>query len=211
MQLAKFNELPIIGIVRGATTEQLMPVVEVAVEAGLCTLEITLNRMEALVQIEQIRKAFGHAIELGAGTVLKADAAEAAIAAGASFIVTPAVLPEVIEVCRRRGIPVFPGALTPTEILYAHQAGAAMVKVFPASVLGPEYIRAVRGPFPDIPLLLTGGVTVESVPEYFRAGANAVGIGGEIFKREWMESRNLSAIKEAAGAFIEAVKKSARF
>jgi len=210
MNLEKFKQLPIVGIVRGAGTEQLLPVVETALEAGLHALEITLNRVEAVAQIELIRKAFGRDLELGAGTVLKAEAAEAAINAGAQFIVTPAVLPEVIAVCRRREVPVFPGAMTPTEILYAHWAGAVMVKVFPAGVLGPNYIRALRGPFPNISLMPTGGVSVESVREYFRAGANAVGIGGEIFKREWMEAKDLAAIAQAARAFVQAVKESPR-
>jgi len=210
MKLERFEQLPIIGIVRGATTEQVLKVVEAAMEAGLCTLEITLNRVEAVAQIERLHEAFGHELELGAGTVLKAEAADAAINAGARFIVTPAVLPEVIQVCREREVPVFPGAMTPTEILYAHWAGAAMVKVFPAGSLGPGYIKALRGPFPQIPLMPTGGVSVESIPDYFRAGANAVGIGGEIFKREWLETGNIQAVAEAARAFVKAVKESPR-
>jgi len=210
MKLERFEQLPIIGIVRGATTEQVLKVVEAAMEAGLGTLEITLNRVEAVAQIERLAEAFGHELELGAGTVLKAEAADAAINAGARFIVTPAVLPEVIQVCREREVPVFPGAMTPTEILYAHWAGAAMVKVFPAGSLGPGYIKALRGPFPDIPLMPTGGVSVESVPDYFRAGANAVGIGGEIFKREWLETGNIKAVTEAARAFVKAVQESPR-
>jgi len=210
VKLEKFEQLPIIGIVRGATTEQVLKVVEAAMEAGLGTLEITLNRVEAVTQIERLAEAFGHELELGAGTVLKPEAAVAAISAGAQFIVTPAVLPDVIQVCREREVPVFPGAMTPTEILYAHWAGAAMVKVFPAGSLGPGYIKSLRGPFPNIPLMPTGGVSVESVPDYFRAGANAVGIGGEIFKREWMDAGNVKAIAEAARAFVRAVQESPR-
>ena len=145
-KLPKFERLPIIGIIRGAGTEQMLLAVEVAVEAGLNTLEITLNRPEAITQLERLRRDFGVDLELGAGTVLTAEAAESAINAGAEFIVTPALLPEVIEVCRRRQVPVFPGAMTPTEILYAYRAGAAMVKVFPAGGLGPGYIKALRGP-----------------------------------------------------------------
>lgn len=211
MKLARFEKLPIIGIARGATLAELLPAVEAAVSAGLCTLEVTMNRPEALAQIKRLRRDYGRDLELGAGTVLTAKAAEAAIAAGAEFLVTPAVLPEVVKAAKRKRVPVFLGAMTPTEILAAERAGAAMVKVFPASVLGPEFIRAVRGPFPDIRLLPTGGVTVESVPEYFRAGAKGVGIGGEIFKKEWMQAGDVKKIAEAARSFIEAVEQSARF
>lgn len=195
-----------IGILRGAETEALEGAVEAVVEAGILTLEITLNRPEAFQQIALIKDRFRDQIQLGAGTVLKMEAAQKAIKAGAEFIVTPALILEVIEFCRKRAIPVFPGAMTPSEILGAHLAGAEMVKVFPASVLGPQYIKSLRGPFPEIKLIPTGGVTLASVPEYFKAGANALGVGGEIFKKEWLERWRWQEIKDAAKKYVEAVQ-----
>ena len=125
---------------------------------------------------------------------------------GAEFIVTPALIPEVVEFCRDRDIPVFPGAMSPTEIFYAHQAGAEMVKIFPASSLGPGYIKSIKGPFPDIPLMPTGGVTVEQVPDYFASGAEAIGVGGEIFNGKWMAEGNWKAIEEAATGYVKAIR-----
>ena len=200
------NQLPIIGIIRGAETAAAEAAVDAAVAGGFRSLEITLNRPEVFDQIAAIKKRYGGDIEMGAGTVLDADAAGRAVDAGAEFIVTPALLPDVIEFCRARGVPVFPGAMSPTEILAAHRAGAEMVKVFPSSVLGPRYIKSLRGPFPDIRLMPTGGVTVENVAEYFRAGAAALGVGGEIFKKEWMEGGDWAAIEKAAKSYVEAVK-----
>lgn len=202
------KELPIIGIIRGADTKAVEAAVESALEAGMRTLEITLNLAEAYDQIKLIRDRYKSEIELGAGTVLAVDSASRAIAAGAEFIVTPAFIPEVIEFCRNQHIHVFPGAMTPTEILAAHQAGAEMVKVFPALTLGPAYIKSLKGPFPDIKLIPTGGVTVELVSEYFKAGASALGVGGEIFRREWLAKGDWAAIKKAAKAYVKAVRES---
>lgn len=198
--------IPIIGIIRGASTEAVEGAIAATLEGGLRTLEITLNRPEALDQIAAIKKRYGADIELGAGTVLDTAAAEKAIASGAEFIVTPALLPDVVEFCVKRSVPVFPGAMTPTEILAAHRAGAAMIKVFPANPLGPQYIKSLKGPFPDIRLMPTGGVTVEIVGEYFSAGAAAVGVGGELFKREWLESGDWAAIEKKAAEYVRAAE-----
>lgn len=200
------NQIPIIGIIRGADTEAAEAAVDAAFNGGLRTLEITLNRPEASDQIAAIKERYAGDIEMGAGTVLDADSAEKAINAGAEFIVTPALLPDVIEFCRGRSVPVFPGAMSPTEILAAHRAGAEMVKVFPSSTLGPKYIKSLKGPFPDIRLMPTGGITIESVPEYFKAGAAALGVGGEIFKKDWMEQGDWAAIEKTAKLYVEAVK-----
>jgi len=202
------NELPIIGIIRGADSKAVESAVEAALDAGMHTLEITLNCAEAYDQIRTIKARFKSEIELGAGTVLARDAANKAIAAGAEFIVTPAFIPEVIEFCRNQSIHIFPGAMTPTEIFNAHQAGAEMIKVFPAQTLGPGYIKNLKGPFPEIKLIPTGGVTVESVPEYFKAGASALGVGGEIFRREWLSKKDWASIKKTAQAYVKAVKES---
>jgi 2-dehydro-3-deoxyphosphogluconate aldolase/(4S)-4-hydroxy-2-oxoglutarate aldolase len=199
--------LPVIGIIRGAKTEAVEGAVAAAMKGGLRSLEITLNRPEACDQIARIKERYGDGIELGAGTVLDPAAAARALDAGAEFIVTPALLPDVIAFCKDRSVPVFPGAMTPTEILAAHRAGADMVKVFPASVLGAAYIKSLKGPFPDIRLMPTGGVTAERVPGYFQAGASAIGVGSELFKKEWMEKGDWAAIEKAAAAYVSAYKK----
>ena len=202
------SQVPLIGILRGIGTGSIEATVKAAMDGGFRTLEITLNRQEAFDQISKIKSRFGREIQLGAGTVLTVDAASKAIAAGAEFIVTPALVPEVIEFCKNQAIPVFPGAMTPTEILAAHQAGAEMVKVFPASCLGPAYIRSLKGPFPEIGLIPTGGVTLESVPQYFQAGASALGIGGELFKKEWVENKNWAEIGKTARNYVNAAKRN---
>jgi 2-dehydro-3-deoxyphosphogluconate aldolase/(4S)-4-hydroxy-2-oxoglutarate aldolase len=138
--------------------------------------------------------------------VIYPESAQRAINAGAQFIVTPALVPEVIEYARNQNIPVFPGAMTPTEILMAHREGAEMVKVFPASCLGPGFIRSLQGPLPFIKLVPTGGVTVESVPEYFKAGAAAVGVGGELFRKEWLAKGDWESVTKTARQYVKAIK-----
>jgi len=199
---------PIVGIIRGAEGEAAERAVEAALAGGLRTLEVTLNRPEAFDQIARIKERFGADMNIGAGTVLDAAAAERAIASGAEFIVTPALVPDAIEVCKSKSIPVFPGAMTPTEALAAHRAGAEMVKVFPAGSLGPGYIKSLKGPFPDMRLMPTGGVKLEHVADYFRAGADALGVGGEIFKREWLAGGDWASIERAAAAYVAAVEES---
>jgi 2-dehydro-3-deoxyphosphogluconate aldolase/(4S)-4-hydroxy-2-oxoglutarate aldolase len=200
------DQVPIIGIIRGAETKAVEGAVAAAVKGGIRSLEITLNRAEACEQIGEIKKRYGAEIELGAGTVLDPEAAARALDAGAEFIVTPALLPDVIAFCKERNVTVFPGAMTPSEVLSAHKAGADMVKVFPASILGAAYIKSLKGPFPDIRLMPTGGVTVERVQGYFQAGASALGVGSELFKKEWMEKGDWVAIELTARKYVEAVK-----
>ena len=200
------EEVPIIGILRGAEGEAADRAVEAALAGGLRTLEITLNRPEVFEQISRIKAHLGGKITLGAGTVLSEEAAQKATEAGAEFIVTPALVPEVIEFCLGRSVPVFPGAFSPTEVYSAHRAGARMVKVFPAGSLGPGYIKSLKGPFPNIRLMPTGGVAIGTVKEYFAAGADAVGVGGELFNRDWLSKGGWTAIEDAARAYVGAVE-----
>lgn len=202
------GQIPIIGIIRGAETAAVEKAAQAAVRGGLKILEVTLSRPEAFEQIADLKASFADEIELGAGTVLDAVSAEKAVDAGAEFIVTPALVPEVIEFCQDRSVPVFPGAFSPTEVLAAYRAGAEMVKVFPAGSVGPGYIKSLKGPFPNIHLMPTGGVSVASVPEYFRAGADAVGVGGELFRKDWLKNKEWLAIEQAAGAYVQAVEES---
>jgi 2-dehydro-3-deoxyphosphogluconate aldolase/(4S)-4-hydroxy-2-oxoglutarate aldolase len=173
-----FHAVPIVGILRRYPLATMAPLAEAAMAAGLTTLEITADTPEFDACLARLHAVTDGAMNLGAGTVCSTDDLARARAAGAAFIVTPVVVPEVIAAA---GMPVFAGAYTPTEIYNAWSAGAAMVKVFPADGLGPDFIRAVRGPFPQIPLLPTGGVTRETLPAFARAGAAGFGMGSPLF------------------------------
>jgi 2-dehydro-3-deoxyphosphogluconate aldolase/(4S)-4-hydroxy-2-oxoglutarate aldolase len=170
---------------------------------GVRAFELTLNEPEAdaLAAIEVVaRHAAGSPLAIGAGTVLSIEAAERAVSAGASFLVMPHTDPALVSWAAARGIPSFPGALTPTEILAAWRAGATAVKLFPASVAGPAFVREFRGPFPDIPLLPTGGITLETAPAFIRAGAVAIGLGS------WLTGDGTPAgIAERAALAVAAV------
>lgn len=167
-----------IAIARGLDPERLVRIGEGLAAGGIGAFEVTLNSPGALGAIEALASRFVETeLLIGAGTVLDLEGARAAVAAGARFIVMPHTDPEIIEYGAAHGIPAFPGAFTPTEILTAWRAGATAVKLFPASAVGPVFVREFRGPFPDIPLIPTGGVTIESAPAFVAAGALAVGVG----------------------------------
>ena len=173
-------ECGVVAVARNLTADAVRDIADGLVRGGVRAFELTLNEPEdgTLASLRAAaRHADGSALEIGAGTVLTIEAAERAIEAGATFLVSPHVDPGLIEWAAGHGIPIIPGALTPTEILAAWRAGAAAVKLFPASVAGPAFVRELRGPFPHIPLLPTGGVTVETAPDFIRAGAVAVGLG----------------------------------
>jgi 2-dehydro-3-deoxyphosphogluconate aldolase / (4S)-4-hydroxy-2-oxoglutarate aldolase len=170
----------VVAIARNLTEDAVRGVADGLLRGGVRAFELTLNEPEdkALGALRAAaRHATGAALEVGAGTVLTRDAAEQAIDAGATFLVSPHVDPDLIGWAAERGIPFLPGAFTPTEILAAWRAGASAVKLFPASVAGHAFVREFRGPFPHIPLLPTGGVTIDSTPDFIRAGAIAVGLG----------------------------------
>jgi 2-dehydro-3-deoxyphosphogluconate aldolase/(4S)-4-hydroxy-2-oxoglutarate aldolase len=143
---------------------------------------------------------------VGAGTVLNLDELQVALDAGATFVVMPTLVREVVEGCARKGIPAFPGALTPQEILSAWRAGATMVKVFPASAFGPGYFREIKGPFNDIDLLACGGVDAENLPAYFRAGASAVAFGASVFRPEWLASGQYDRIGQEVQKLVSACR-----
>jgi 2-dehydro-3-deoxyphosphogluconate aldolase/(4S)-4-hydroxy-2-oxoglutarate aldolase len=174
--------------------------------AGLETLEITLNTPDALGMIRRAREIAGERLTIGAGTVLSAAQVDAATDAGASFVVSPVLVEEVMQACKRRGVAAFPGALTPQEIFAAAQAGAAMVKVFPASVFGPAYFRELRGPFDEVELLACGGVRAENCSEYFAAGASAVAFGASVFSVARLAARDYEAIRRDVGQLVAATR-----
>lgn len=192
----------ILGIIRGATTDNIIPVIESAIAGGIKELEITLNSPGALEQIALAAKRF----PIGAGTVLNVKDAKAAVGAGAKFIVSPIADPETIAFCLQNGIPVYPGALTPNEVYRAWKMGATMVKVFPIKAVGgPDYIKELKGPFNDVKLLACGGVTPQNIKQFFTAGAAAVAVGTSVFNSELMNNGKFSEIEKRIKELITAI------
>jgi 2-dehydro-3-deoxyphosphogluconate aldolase/(4S)-4-hydroxy-2-oxoglutarate aldolase len=184
----------------------LVRVVEAVAAGGVHCIEVTMTTPGALQCIETAaRKLDGADALLGAGTILDAETCRLAILSGAEYIVTPVMSPAVIEMARRYGKPVMCGAYTPTEILAAWERGADFVKVFPANVGGPDYIKAVRGPLPQIPLVPTGGVELHNIADFLKAGAVALGVGGNLVSKKLLAARDFSGIMANAKAFAEAI------
>lgn len=205
--LAILREIGIVPVIRAETADAALAVVETLASAGLDVAEITMTVPGAIDVIALVARRFGDRVLVGAGTVTDGATAELAIDAGAAFIVTPCLVPDVIDVARRAEVVVIPGALTPTEILDAFRRGGDMIKVFPVqNVGGAAYLRALRGPFPNIPLFPTGGVTLDSVREMFDAGAAAIGVGGEMISRDALARRDYASIGATAGRFLAAVR-----
>ena len=195
---------PLVGILRGLDTDTAVRAVEAVRRGGLGLVEVTMNSPEALATLAALRHTWGGEVEIGAGTVCTVAQLEQALEAGATFIVTPVVVPEVIEECRQRDVPVIPGAFTPTEIYQAWTLGAALVKVFPAEVLGPAFLRAVKAPLPEVRLMPTGGVTVETLGAFARAGAEAFGLGSSLFAPDLIRAGDWEALEARARSFVAA-------
>jgi 2-dehydro-3-deoxyphosphogluconate aldolase/(4S)-4-hydroxy-2-oxoglutarate aldolase len=201
---ALFKKMPVVGILRFFKRAEVEKLVPASIDGGLCNIEVTMNSEGAEDLIRLTCQLMGAKGNVGAGTVTTIDALDRALAAGASFIVTPAVVPDVIRACVERKVPVMPGAMTPTEILTAWRMGATMVKVFPADQLGPGHLKAVKAPFPEIPLMPTGGVTVETLPAFKKAGADAFGVGGPLFDPKQVAAGNWGWFREQAERFAKA-------
>jgi len=206
MNLTEFKKFPLIGIVRGIPADCLPPLLEAVIAGGLKTIEITMNTPGALGLIKQAAKAASGKLVIGAGTVLTADEARQAVNSGATFIVSPVLVSDVIKYCRDKNICVFPGALTPQEIHNAWKAGATMVKVFPAQMFGPAYFKEVKGPFNDIELLACGGVKPQNAQEFLKCGASALAFGGSVFSRERFAQKQFKVIEEDVRLLVDAVK-----
>jgi 2-dehydro-3-deoxyphosphogluconate aldolase/(4S)-4-hydroxy-2-oxoglutarate aldolase len=205
--VAIIREIGIIPVIRADSADAAIAVVEALAEAGLVIAEITMTVPGAIDAIAAVSKRFAETVLVGAGTVTDAETARRAVDAGAEFVVSPCLVPEVIEAARGAGAAVLPGALTPTEIFEAHRAGADLVKVFPAqNVGGASYLRALRGPFTDIPLVPTGGVSLGNMWEMFDAGAAAVGVGSELVSKDALARRDYAAIGRLAAQFLAAAR-----
>jgi 2-dehydro-3-deoxyphosphogluconate aldolase / (4S)-4-hydroxy-2-oxoglutarate aldolase len=205
-QLQRVLDSGIVAIVRSPDGDQLVEVCRALADGGVDVVEITMTVPDALGVIRQVRSALGDRLLLGAGTVLDPETARAAFLAGAEFLVSPTVNVETIRLCQRYGKLVVPGAYTPTEILTAWEAGADVVKVFPAEVLGPAYFKAVRAPLPQIRLMPTGGVDLNTASEFLKAGACCLGVGSQLVEPKAVATRNFDRLRELARQYVGIVR-----
>ncbi|HZP02429.1 MAG TPA: bifunctional 4-hydroxy-2-oxoglutarate aldolase/2-dehydro-3-deoxy-phosphogluconate aldolase [Terriglobia bacterium] len=205
--LSQIRAVGLVPIVRAPSAEEALRAAEAIIEGGIGIAEITMTVPNAIHVMEKVAEKFGDKVLLGAGTILEPESCRAALLAGAEFIVTPSLDVRVIEMARRYAKACFPGALTPTEVLAAWQAGADMVKIFPCGpVGGAQYIKALKGPFPQIDFVPTGGVNLETTPALIRAGAAAVAVGGELVNVKVLREGKLDEIVSTARKFTEAVR-----
>ena len=205
--LALIREVGLVPIVRAPSPEDAFRAAEAIISGGIGIAEITMTVPNAIRVMERLAERYEDKVLLGAGTILDPESCRAALLAGAEFIVTPSLDVRVIEMARRYSKPCFPGALTPTEVVTAWQAGADMVKIFPAGpVGGPKYIKALKGPFPQIDFVPTGGVNLETTPEFIKAGAAAVAVGGELVDVKALREGKVDVITSNARRFMDAVR-----
>lgn len=191
---AEFLKVPVIGIARNIPLEAIIQILPLYQSSGLSSIEITMNSEGAEDIIRYASLRYKDHLNIGAGTVCSLDDLDRALVAGAQFIVTPVMEEDIIRRCKEIGIPVFPGAFTPSEIYNAWKAGADMVKVFPASMLGPQYIRELRGPLNQVKLMPTGGINSDNATAFLRAGASAVAMGSELMDKKLIRDKNWKAL-----------------
>lgn len=199
------KECGIVAVVRGKSDEQILKAIEAALEGGVCAIEVTFTVPNALEVIRKLAGQIGDDVILGAGTVLTPETALDAIDAGAQFIVSPNTNIATIGVALGAGVPVCPGALSPSEVVTAWQAGADIVKIFPANVVGPKYLKDLHGPLPGVPLMPTGGVNLDTARAYLENGAVALGVGGDLINAKLMEAGDYAEITRRAKQFRQIV------
>jgi 2-dehydro-3-deoxyphosphogluconate aldolase/(4S)-4-hydroxy-2-oxoglutarate aldolase len=202
----RFWALPVVGILRGFGEDAVCRAAEAAARGGLTTLEIAMNSADAPALIRALVRTVGGDLNVGAGTVRSLDQLDAACDAGAGFVVTPGIDEAVIGACRSRGIPIFPGAFTPTEVHRAWQLAPGLIKLFPGGRFGPSYIAELKAPLSDVKLMPTGGVRLENLAEFVRCGADAFGVGGTLFPRGRMNAGEWGWIEEQARRFARAYR-----
>ena len=204
----RLRELAVVPIVRTSSEGSALAIVDAIVKGGVNCVEITMTVPNALKAIEKVADEYGDTVLLGAGTVLDPETARNCMLAGAQFFVTPSLNVRTIEMARRYSRPIFPGGLTPTEILAAWEAGADGVKVFPCSAVGgAKYIKALKAPFPQIDLIPTGGVNLDTIADFLNAGSTAVGIGSELVDAESIKTGNFEVVTTRARQFLDIVAK----
>jgi 2-dehydro-3-deoxyphosphogluconate aldolase / (4S)-4-hydroxy-2-oxoglutarate aldolase len=198
----------IIAIVRAQQAAQAAPLVEALIAGGIKALEFTLTTPNALAAIQEARATAGERAAVGVGTVLNASTCQAAIAAGAEFVVTPICRPELVAVAHAAGCPIMLGAYTPTEAQLAHEAGADFVKLFPADSLGAGYVKALRAPLPHLRIVPTGGVDVQNVADFLKAGCAALGVGSSLVSAKILQEADWPELTRRAAAFVNAARQA---
>lgn len=193
-------EKKIVAIIRAQSSTSLLKVVQALKEGGIECIEVTMTTPGALKTLEEVRNKM-EGVLFGAGTVLDPETARLCILSGAQFLVTPSLNFATIEMAHRYDVPIIPGAMTPSEILSAWEKGAEVVKVFPASSLGPQYIKELKGPFPHIKLCPTGGINLDNLRSFLQAGATCVGVGGSLVKSQLIQEEKWEELANLARAF----------
>lgn len=206
--IQRLEEGGVVAVVRMREASGLVQVAEALSDGGIRAIEFTMTTPGALRLIEEVSSRYGERVVWGAGTVLDPETCRAAILAGARFIVAPTLNREVIEVCRRYSVIAVPGAFTPTEILTAWEWGADIVKVFPATALGPRYFRDVAAPLRQVKMLPTGGVNLENTGDFIRAGAVAVAVGSNLVRPDDVAAGRFAALTERAAQYVAAVREA---
>lgn len=201
----KFADMPIVAIARNISANELKSILPMFCSSGLSTIEITMNSLKSEDLIRSVVDEYGEDINVGAGTVCTMKDLEKALTAGAQFIVTPIVDVEVIKACLSESIPVFSGAFTTTEIFKAWSAGADIVKVFPATALGPDYIKEVKAPLNQVKLMPTGGVNKDNCIAFLKAGAEGLGMGGQLFDNACIKEENWDGLMQHFGNIVKIV------
>ncbi|HZT79930.1 MAG TPA: bifunctional 4-hydroxy-2-oxoglutarate aldolase/2-dehydro-3-deoxy-phosphogluconate aldolase [Gemmataceae bacterium] len=205
-QLRRVLDCGIVAVVRSPDSQQLVEVARALADGGVGVVEITMTVPGALDVVRQVRQALGDRLLLGAGTILDPETARAAFLAGAEYVVAPTLNLDVIRLCQRYDKLVMPGCFTPTEILTAWEAGADIVKVFPADVVGPAFFKALRGPLPHVRLMPTGGVDLTTAADFLRAGACCLGVGGQLVEPKAVAERNFDRIRDLARQYVAVVR-----
>jgi 2-dehydro-3-deoxyphosphogluconate aldolase/(4S)-4-hydroxy-2-oxoglutarate aldolase len=207
--IKRIRETGVIPVVRATSADEAMRAIDAIREGGIPVLEITMTVPGAVKLIEELAKRYANDALVGAGTVLDPETATACIESGAKFVVSPALNLETIACCRRLDVAVMPGALTPTEVIQAWNAGADFVKVFPAGAVGgPSYLKSLKAPLPQIELVPTGGVSLKTATDFIRAGAAALGVGADLVDIKAIREGHAALITERAKQFIEIVREA---
>jgi 2-dehydro-3-deoxyphosphogluconate aldolase/(4S)-4-hydroxy-2-oxoglutarate aldolase len=206
--LGRVLDCGIVAVVRSQDSLQLVDAARGLADGGVNVVEITMTVPDALDVLRQVRQALGDRLLLGAGTILDAETCRAALLAGAEYIVSPTLNLDVIRLCQRYDKLVMPGAFTPTEILTAWEAGADIVKVFPADVVGPAFFKAIRGPLPQIRLMPTGGVDLTTAAAFLKAGACCLGVGGQLVEPRAVAEGNFNRIRDLASQYVAIVQQT---
>lgn len=207
-QMQRIESSGIVAIIRANNSNELIKTAEAIKNGGVDVIEITMTTPGALSVITEVSNHLGDEVLIGVGSVLDAETARVAMLAGAEFVVCPVTKSDVIDTCNRYGKVVIPGAFTPTEILYAWETGADYVKVFPSSGVGPSYIKDIKAPLPQIPLIPTGGINIENAPDFIKAGSAALGVGSALVSNSIIEAGDFKQLTQRAKELVSVVNSS---